>query len=226
MKDLSFLTKYKIAHRGLHNDIFPENSIGAFKQAILKKYIIELDIHLTKDKRVVVFHDDTLKRMTGKSGFIKDYTYQELLKLNLKGTNYKIPLLEEVLILVDKKVPIIIELKYDQRVGLLEKKVIKILDKYDGDFAVKSFSFLSVFYFFIHRKNYIRGLLLKNNTYLFTRLFTRPDFLSYNVKNLPNKKINKIKRRKLILGWTVKTKEQFNKIKDYCDNYICEDFIK
>ena len=64
MKDISFLTKSYIAHRGLHNKIYPENSLGAFKNAIKKGYSIECDIHVTKDKKVVVFHDNNLKRMT------------------------------------------------------------------------------------------------------------------------------------------------------------------
>ena len=162
MKDISFLKDNIIAHRGLHNNLIPENSIESFKNAIKNNYIIELDVHLIKDNTIVVFHDDNLRRMTGIDGFIKDYTYEELLKLNLLNTSYKIPKLIDVLNLVDGKVPIIVELKYDQKVGKLEKELVKILDKYKGRFCVKNFNPFSIIWFRIHRKNYIRGLLLNN----------------------------------------------------------------
>ncbi len=226
MKDISFLTKSYIAHRGLHDKIYPENSLGAFKNAIKKGYSIECDIHVTKDKKVVVFHDNNLKRMTGCNKFIKDCTYEELKQLSLNHSNYKIPLLSEVLKLVSGKVPLIIELKFDSKVGILEKEATKLLDSYQGDFAVKSFSFFSILWFLLYRKNYVRGQLLKNNKYFFMNLFTRPDFLSYNIHNLNNnKKVQTFRKRRIVLGYTVRTKEELEKIKDKCDNYICEDFI-
>ena len=88
-----------IAHRGLHDRArgVPENSLPAFECAVAGGYAIELDIHLTKDGQAVVFHDDTLMRMTGKSGNIKDRTYAELQTLALDGTNCRIPLFQDVL---------------------------------------------------------------------------------------------------------------------------------
>lgn len=225
MKDISFLTSSLIAHRGYFDIENPENSIGAFKKAIKMNYTIELDVHLTKDKKVVVFHDDNLKRMTGLDKKIKDCTFSELEQLRLKNTSYKIPLLEEVLKLVNNKVPIIIELKYDRKTGLLEKELVKIVDNYQGDFAVKSFRFSTMLWFLYNKKDYVRGQLLKDNTYLFMLFLTKPDFISYNIKTLPNKNITKIKKKKLLLGWTAKTKEEYNAFKDYCDNLICENIL-
>ena len=120
MKNLDFLSSNLIAHRGLHNDKYPENSLGAFKRAIRKNYIIEFDVHLLKDGTAVVFHDDNLYRMCGKRKKIKDFTYDELKKIKLLDTNYTIPTLDSVLKLIEGKVPIIVELKYDVKVGLLE----------------------------------------------------------------------------------------------------------
>lgn len=225
MKDMAFLTTHLIAHRGLHNMQNPENSMGAFKQAVAKNYSIELDVHITKDKKVVVFHDDNLKRMTGVDKKIKDCTYKELLKLKLGNSFYRIPLLSEVLTCVEGKVPLIIELKYDQKLGVLEKELVKILDSYTGAFAVKSFRFSSVLWFRLKRKNYVRGQLLKDATYLFFNLFTQPDFISYNVKKLPDQKIAKVRKKKTVLGWTVRSKEELVRVLEYCDNFICEDFI-
>ena len=102
MKKQIFKDWSNIAHRGLHDEKIPENSMKAFSKAIKNNYVIELDIHLLKDNNVVVFHDDNLKRMTNKNINIKDMTYEEIKKINLKQTDEKIPLLKDVLKLVDK----------------------------------------------------------------------------------------------------------------------------
>ena len=70
-KNIDFLFTHYIAHRGLHNNKLIENTIPAFKEAIKEKYPIELDIHLLKDKEIVVFHDDNLKRLVGIDKIIK-----------------------------------------------------------------------------------------------------------------------------------------------------------
>ena len=147
MKDLEFLKNNLIAHRGCHNELIPENSMPAFSKAIKNNLIIELDIHLLKDNKVVVFHDDNLKRMTGLDKPIKDLTYEEVRKLKLLNTNYKVPLLSDVLELINGKVPVIIELKYDTKYGLLESELLKILKNYKGLYAIKSFNPLSLYYF-------------------------------------------------------------------------------
>ena len=149
MKDLKFLKDSLIAHRGVHIDA-PENTINAFKEAVKKKYIIEFDVHLLKDNTVVVFHDDNLKRMTGQNKKLKDCTYEEIKDLQLLDSNDYIPTLKEVLKIINGKVPIIVELKSDRKVGLLEKELVKQLDKYKGKFCVKSFNPLSIRWF---RKN-------------------------------------------------------------------------
>ena len=101
------------AHRGLHDKKsgIPENSMAAFREAIRANKGIELDVHLTKDKKIAVFHDDSLKRMCKGSGTIEEKTWEELKKLRLLETAEPIPLLEDVLHLVQGKVPILIELK-------------------------------------------------------------------------------------------------------------------
>ncbi len=237
MKNFDFLTSNLIVHRGMYNinKGIPENSLKAFEMAIENNHIIELDLHLLKDNSVVVFHDDNLERMTGMDKNIKDCTYDEIKDLNLNSTKYHIPLLKKVLELVDGKVPLVIEFKYDVRPGLLEKEAMKFLQKYNGEFVVKSFSPLSVNWF---KKNYpdiIRGqlvssyekvelngflkLLLRN---MFFNFITKPDFISYNIKALPNRKVSKFRERKPVLGWVIRNKDDMNKAKKYCDNFICE----
>lgn len=229
--NIDFLKSNLIAHRGMHNEKYPENSIEAFKRAITNNCIIELDVHLIKDKTIVVFHDDNLKRMTGIDKKIKDYTYDELKKIKLLNTNYTIPTLNEVLKLINGRVPLIVELKYDQKVGLLEKELVKLLDDYNGKFCVKSFNPFIVRWFKKHRKNYIRGLLVDNKWKKFKEItsssmifirFCSPNFISCNYKMINNRKIKKYSKKIPILIWTIKDKEKYIEYKDKCYNLICE----
>lgn len=139
--NINFLKENLIAHRGMHNmkKGIPENSIKAFEESIKNNYIIELDLHILKDKSVVVFHDDNLKRMTGVDKQLADTTYEEIKNLKLQDTNNYIPLFEDVLKVISGKVPIVIELKYDTKVGLLESETMNILKNYKGKYVIKSF---------------------------------------------------------------------------------------
>ena len=107
----SWVVERCIAHRGLHNNNFPENSLGAFENAIKNSYPIELDVHLIADGTLAVFHDDTLARVCGKDGYVKNLTKSELKNYKLLGTEYCIPTLDEVLNLVNGQVPLLIEIK-------------------------------------------------------------------------------------------------------------------
>lgn len=234
MKNLDFLISNIIAHRGLHNEKYPENSIGAFKRAIRKNYIIELDVHLISDGNVVVFHDDNLYRMCRKRKKIKDYRYDDLKKLKLLDSNYTIPTLESVLKLIDGRVPIIVELKYDLKVGLLEEKVCDLLDNYNGEFCVKSFSPFSILWFKKNRPNYIRGLLISNRNKHFKEklmhtfipfLICKPDFISCNYLLCNNRRIKKYMRKHPVIAWTIRTENIFNKYKDKFSNLIVEKIL-
>ena len=239
MKDLKFLKETIIAHRGVHNekDII-ENSLEAFKEAVNKNYIIELDVHFLKDGEVVVFHDDNIERMTGINKNLKDCTYDEIRNIKLLNKNTYIPKFSDVLKLVDGKVPILIELKNDNKVGLLESSLVQILKKYNGKYAVQSFNPLSIMWFKNNYPNIIRGQLVckfKNKKMdnikkfilktMFFNIITNTDFISHSVDELSYKEVNKIKKNKFILGWTVRNKERYDELIKYYDNLICEKFI-
>lgn len=230
-KNLDFLKRNLIAHRGLHNKDNPENSIGAFKKAIQENYIIELDVHLTKDKEIIVFHDNNLKRMTGIDKKINLCKKSELEKLYLNSTKYTIPTLKTVLELVNGKVPILIEIKYDNKVGTLEKKLTELLDNYKGEIAIQSFRISTIIWFRLKRPNYIRGLLIPYTTEEFNQFLNKNwlikkicnlDFFSCNYKYSCQEKIRKLREKNLFLGWTIKTKEDYINYKDCFDNLICE----
>lgn len=223
----NFLINKLIAHRGIFdNKIVPENSIEAFKKAIRKDYIIELDVHLTKDKKIVVFHDDLLDRMTNKKGKIKDYKLDELKDIKLLNTNYGIPTLSEVIKLVKGKVPLLIEMKYDNKSFELPRLLLKELSNYNGEVAIQSFDPFLVSYFRFHKNNYLRGLLIDRKIashILFLKfgiLISKPSFLSVQKSLYNNKEINKYKNKKNIISWTMKSKEDIDKYKDKYDNLI------
>lgn len=242
MKNINFLKDTLIAHRGYHDKEsgIPENSIAAFKRAIRYNYTIELDVHLTKDNKLVVFHDNNIKRMCGVNKIIENCTYNELLKYNLLDTKYKIPLFEEVLKLVDGKVGLLIETKTSKFNGCLEKELSKRLDNYNGLFAIQSFNPMSVLWFKKNKKDYIRGLLasdfknrkdisnLRKNIIktLITDIIIKTDFISYDLRALPSKYVESKRKSKLILGWTIRNKKDYEKAIKSCDNLICEHMEK
>lgn len=232
MKNLNFIKNSVIAHRGIFdNKVTIENTIKAFKKAINKNMTIELDVHLTKDNKIVVYHDDNLSRLTNSNKNIKDLTYDEIKNIKFKETDDKIPTLNEVLDIIDGKVPVIIELKYDTKNHKLEKELVKILDNYKGEFAVQSFDYSIINWFKKNRENYIRGLLVTNkkdnlfkylnNKLIFLNL-CKPDFLSVNKKNLGNKKIEEYNKNHPVIAYTIKNKKDYNKYKNEFDNLICE----
>lgn len=238
MNNVDFLKNRIIAHRGYH-DIsknIPENSIASYKRAIEFGYAIEIDLHLLKDGNIVSMHDDYLERMTGNSKKLVDCTYDEIKDLKLLGTEEHIPLLKEILDLVNGRVPLLIEYKYDNKVGLLEEKSMELLKNYKGEYAIQSFNPKSVKWFKDNYKDIPRGqlassfanekmcfikkLILKN-VLLFS--YNKPDFVSYAIKDLPNSRIEKLRKKGIcIFGWTIRDKEAFDFAKKYCDSSVCE----
>lgn len=227
-----------IAHRGLHNEEVPENSLLAFKLALEKNVAIELDVHVLKDNSIVVFHDNNLKRMTGIDKELRDCTYEEIKKLKLLNSNEHIPLLNEVLSIVDKKVLIDIELKDDEPKHLLEDELIKILSDYEGKIILKSFDYKIVKYL-KKKANYPVGLLLGNidrkkelgkfkKIFFKSNFFIRyinPDFLACDYHILDYDSVVKYRKNKPVYTWTIRDKETFEKIKEKADYYIAENII-
>ncbi len=220
MKNISFLESPIIAHRGVHYK-YRENSIEAFRRAIIEGYTIELDVHLTRDNIIVVYHDKNLKRLTGVDKDINKSTYDEIINI------INIPTLEEVLKLVNGKVAIIIELKFDTIVGRLEKAVSNILDNYNGKFAVQSFNPLSILWFKIYRSSYIRGCLINRIYYkniiinYFFYKILKPNFFALSLKILDKKYIQNLRHKFVVIGYTINNNQEYNKYYNFADNFIC-----
>ena len=216
-----------IAHRGIFNNKdIPENSILAFKKAIDKNYSIELDVRLTKDNKLIVFHDDNLKRMTNCSKDVCELTYNEIKKLKLLNTDKTIPTLKEVLKLVNGKVLIDIEIKADKNINKICNLLLNELKNYNYHFIIKSFNLKAIRWFYKHNPNITRGLLISKsyyNTILGKIILNicKPNFLAISKKYIDKYKLKKFYKKYDILIWTIKNKEERNKYKDITNNYIC-----
>lgn len=237
------------AHRGLHNmnrdnsfvadGAYPENSLAAIKKAVDNGFGIEFDVHLTKDHIPVVFHDDTLDRICGVTGYLKDYTYEELQQFHLLGTEERIPAFSDVLKLVNGKVPLIIEYKVEKNANQLCSICNGMLADYPGLYCIESFHPQAVRWYRKHRPDIVRGQLSEDFTkqklnipyFLFSHLigncYGAPDFVAYNCKH--HTELSRTICRKLYhclsYAWTVRSQEELEHISPHFDSYIFEDFI-
>lgn len=229
--------KYKLAHRGLHNEFFPENSLGAFENACTYKFAIELDVRILKDGTPVIFHDRNTKRMCGIDALINDINAEDLANYKLNNSKYSIPTLREVLDLVAGRTPIMIELKPVNRKEKIEEKVYSIIKDYQGDIAVKSFNPISMMWFKRHAPEVIRGMLssafndVEDLPFIYKQLvkklrlfsWVKPDFISYNYTDLPNKYVTK--RKVPVLAWTITNKDAEAIAMHNADNIIFEQYL-
>ncbi len=242
----AWLTGKYIAHKGLHNDKIPENTIAAFNQAIAKGYPIELDVSITKDKQLVVFHDKKLKRMFGINTYLKDTTYKQLAGLKFDNSNERVPLFSTVLAEVDGQVPLLIEIKNEGKVGEIEALIYKELKNYKGRYAIQAFNPYSVKWFRTNAPGVLRGQLSGSfiisdyeaeyqgttrlpwhKRFLLSNLLlnfeSRPNFIAYEVKYADHNKLAELKKLGVpVLGWTIQDQGTYQKVKSDCDNFIVD----
>lgn len=237
----NILTDY--AHRGLfsNDEGVPENSLAAFKYAVLGKFGIELDVQLTADGEVVVFHDYNLKRMCGEDVKLSSLTLAELRKYKLLDTKYGIPTLKEVLALVDGRVPLLVELKGESGDTSVCSATADILDGYGGAYSVESFNPLLLRWFKKNRQDVARGQLMTNLvkskfagnilrnlalSALLTNFLSRPDFIAVDRKCLKDLSVKICSGifGTTIFVWTVVKKEHFDINRENGDFSIFEGF--
>lgn len=182
------------AHRGLHGDGCPENSLAAFRAAARHGFGAELDVHLTADGTLAVIHDRRLTRTAGADADVTTLTADTLKAYRLEGTDETIPTLEEVLAVFGGTAPLIIELKADSgNHAALCEAVCNALDGYEGLYCLESFDPRCLLWLKKHRPAILRGQLSQNFfrskdvhpllrpllTSLSTNAITRPDFVAY-----------------------------------------------
>ena len=241
-KEMLVFCEHKYAHRGFHGDGAAENSLSAFSRAVERGYGIELDVRLTKDGRLVVFHDNTLVRITGKEGRVEDYDYREIEDLRLSGTDDKIPLFSEVLSLVDGKIPLLIELKEEAGKYSVTEKTLEILEGYKGAYIIESFNPLALKLIKKKRPEVLRGFLAmnyikegKHKTFLHFMLqcllfnvASRPDFISFehrDYKSIPLRLCRTLFGA-VSFAWTITSPEEEKAAYDHkFDTVIFENYI-
>ncbi len=234
------------AHRGFFDTGkgIPENSMPAFRRAVAAGYCIELDVQLSKDGIPVVFHDFTLKRMTGRPGRVCDYTAEELSGFYLDSTSYTIPLFSDVLDLVHGETPLLVEIKSEGTNMEVCRKADALLRSYQGTYCIESFNPLVLLWYRRHHPQILRGQLsdrfLAQPQYRKVRLvlpclalqnmmldfLARPDFIAYNCRYGQN--ISRRLIRRLFGGksaaYTIKSGRDFKEAKPHFDAFIFDSF--
>ncbi len=245
-KKHSFLTERPFAHRGYHSRslnnsrIIPENSLEAFRLAIEKNYSIEMDIHFTKDFKIIVFHDFFLGRLTTKTGFVfkKNINYITQAKLS---NNEPVPRLEDALNLIKGRVPVLVEIKYSKHLKknleLFSRVLAEALARYKGPLALMSFSYDIIKY--INKTNFFRKFPLGLTTSFTTSesltkkikynkieneiISNKLQFISQDWHGIKNIRIKRLKKLDIaILSWTITSREIEKKLEGLVDNITFE----
>lgn len=224
---LSDLREWSYAHRGLHGDGCPENSLEAFRKALDAGYGIELDVHLLADGNLAVMHDSLLMRTTGAPGKLEDLTTVQLQDYHLEGTEQTIPQFHQVLELFAGKAPMIVELKpAGGNHAALCEAVCAMLENYSGVYCLESFDPRCVWWLKKHRPGLIRGQLTENYfqtssplpaplkfmlRHQMENFLCMPDFVAYRYrdrKTLSNLLVRKLWRIQGV-SWTLKTQQEY-----------------
>ncbi|TVR06529.1 MAG: glycerophosphodiester phosphodiesterase [Spirochaetaceae bacterium] len=228
------------AHRGLHtpDGTIPENSLPAFAAACEAGYGIELDVQLSADGQVVVFHDDDLVRVCNDPRAVADLSTDALSRLRLFDTAERIPLLSEVLALVGGRVPLIVELKDGPRNDVLCTETARLLDRYIGPYCIESFHPGIVRWFRRNRSGVVRGQLSAGSStfdkqrapvrfllvQLLTNVATRPHFVAFRHQD----GVGRLRLRLVrllggaLVGWTVKETDDRERCLRFFDVLIFE----
>ena len=225
---LQQLRGWHYAHRGLHGEGRPENSMAAFRAALEGGFGIELDIHLLSDGELAVIHDSSLLRTAGVDIPIESLTLPQLADYRLEGTEETIPAFRQVLELFDGKAPLIVELKTaNGNHAALCEAACRMLETYPGAYCIESFDPRCIYWLRKHRPEIIRGQLASNffrdsgkmpfilkllMTSHLTSFLTCPDFIAY--KFADRKRLNTFLVRRLWgvqgVSWTIRSKEDFD----------------
>ena len=234
------------AHRGLHaiQAGIPENSIRAFRLAANNGYGAELDVRLSRDGKLVVMHDESLKRTTGANANVSAVNAQVLSQLTLEGTREKVPFLEDVLPLFIGKTTLLIELKTENgNHAELAEAVTDMLRQYPGlNYMIESFDPRVLLWLKKHHPEIIRGQLAENYfkdpscelnwpqrfvmTNLMTNILTQPDFIAYKYADrdcLAPALCRRIWGPKLF-WWVVSSQREANAVVQAGDTVIFEGF--
>ncbi len=223
------------AHRGLWRPgEAAENSLAAFERACQSHYGAELDVRLTLDGEVVVFHDETLLRLTGLDEAVANQPLAALADIPLQGGPDRIPTLAQVLELVAGRTMLLVELKPGPDHEALALRVADHFDRYRGPIAAISFDPASLAWFAAERSHVPRGLdamwdaeFEADAAEELARQVTlaQPHFLVLE-KQAALGDLAAAQRAggRPVIAWTVRSTEDVEAVADRCDNFIFEGF--
>lgn len=244
LRRLDWLVARPIAHRGLHDvkSGVVENCESAFAAAIAGNYTIECDLQLSVDGEAVVFHDDTLDRLTDTKGPIEQRSVRELKKINFKSGKDRVQTFGELLEQVDGRVPLVVEIKtnWDGNL-LLVGRAEKVARKYRGPLAFMSFDPKSIARLRQISNAKPAGIVADRTTHVWysdltprdrlsMRQFlhakdTRPYFISYYWQDFPFAPVNRFRAEgHPVICWTIRSREAASKALRYCDQITFEGF--
>jgi glycerophosphoryl diester phosphodiesterase len=231
---VGWLAQSTYAHRGLHGGGRVENSPSAFAAAIERGLGIECDVQRSRDGQAMVFHDWELDRLTGESGPVKARDAAELSGIKLNGGDDTIPTLPQLLSQVAGRVPLLIEIKSKREVRYtpLCLAVRRALEGYRGPAAVMSFDPRVVRWFRDNAPHIVRGLVVTEEGHRtlsgrYRRHLSlwrgKPEFLAYDVRDLPSRFAIAQRRRGFpLLTWTVRSQELAERARAHADAPIAE----
>lgn len=238
--------KRAFAHRGLHDCGIrvPENSLAAFRHAIENGFGVELDIRMTEDKQIVVFHDDDISRACSAEGLVRKMTYAALSQCSLFGTNERIPLFSEVLHLFSGKLPLIVELKSDRDKNWSDElceAAYRMLSRYHGPYAIESFDPYIVRWFREHAPEVCRGQLTVSTkqyrkeglsadkgfalSFHLTNVLARPHFIASREEDRGFPLWFAKLRGAMSFIWTVRSEEVHQLVQEKEDAIIFEGYL-
>jgi glycerophosphoryl diester phosphodiesterase len=244
IRSIEWLVQRPIAHRGLHDvgSGVLENTATAFANAIEGNYAIECDVQLTADGEAIVFHDETLDRVTMATGAVLDHTVQQLKDVRYTHGTDVMQTLPELLQQVDGRVPLVIEIKshWDANPALA-LRVIECVQSYQGPFALMSFDPDVLRVLAAQAPEITRGIVAdrvqdsyydplslprRNELRSFSHLGdTRPHFVSFDHLGLPFAPVQQIRAQGFpVITWTIKSEAEASRARRYSDQITFENF--
>lgn len=214
-----------IAHRGYHDESATENGLKAFQNAIDMGLPFELDIHVTKDNKLIVCHDSELERTTGKKGIIEELTFDEIRKNYRLHDGGIVPSFEEVLELNAGRSLIVAELKvYQRNYKKLAKAVLPVLSKIKDKKSMALISFDPRALIRVKKSKMATGLLLvKEHIWVwhFRHLFDSID-IDKRIVSWP--KVCRYRKKHVVNVWTIENQQEYDAVKPYADAFTFQNF--
>lgn len=229
-----WLGQWTYTHRGLHRPGIPENSLAAFAGAVAAGLGVECDIQRSRDGHAMLVHDWELERLTGIKGRLADYSSDELARIAFLEPGHYIARFDDLLDVVEGKVPILVEIKSRPRYDI-EASCIAVRDalaEYRGLHAVMSFDPRVARWFRRNSPATVRGLVMREDAKGHTQSAwqrhlalwaARPDFIAYHIEALPNRFVADLRDYGMpVLTWTVDSPDKLTLAHLHADAPIAE----